>query len=421
MFNLGFKYHNHKENHYSKDTQHTVKKEVIKNGRCLIHQDIIITRLGGLFTNECKRCAEEYKLRAEIDRIQILINDSINGDIIESQTSNIQLKMETNSIKTIDEEPIKIINEKSEPKIDEPIKTIEGYIKQIEEPIKIINENSKPTIDESIKTINKLINKRIDNEFNREIIYKIKKNQCRCCNRQKNGRFDTCCQACISGTHTFDCNNRKMKEEQKQIKEEEKKQIKKEEKKQIKEEEKQTKKKNPNKSSYLKREVDKNIKYPFISKITDKSVTLNDITYTLCEVKLLERSRDPTSKILTQMWIKYKYNGKKINPNPRFAENINAEIYDTETEYIFPVDAICRAYNDSYFNFNGTYIVSDGPDMCCNPLDTVVDGEIVQIPRHISDIFPTFKTRKWYNFTRLNSKPILKALGHSCSDLYYRI
>jgi len=33
-------------------------------------------------------------------------------------------------------------------------------------------------------------------------------NKCRYCNRQKNGRFDTCCQACINGSHTEECDRR---------------------------------------------------------------------------------------------------------------------------------------------------------------------------------------------------------------------
>jgi len=33
-------------------------------------------------------------------------------------------------------------------------------------------------------------------------------NKCRYCNRQKNGRFDTCCKACINGSHTTDCDMR---------------------------------------------------------------------------------------------------------------------------------------------------------------------------------------------------------------------
>ncbi len=282
----------------------------------------------------------------------MLIKDPINVDIIESQT-----KMET-AMEAVYEEPKQTINEES-------IKTID---------------------EEPIKTIEEPINKRIDNEFNRERIKQIKKNKCRCCNRQKNGRFDTCCQACINGKHTSDCNKRNEKN--------------------LTCVPSQDKFDNPNKSSSLKNKtVDKNIKYPFISKITDKSVTLNDITYTLCEVKVLEHSWIPTSKILTQMWIKYKHNGKKINP--RFPGNMDTEIYDTETEYIVELDAIRRVYDNSFYRHNGAYIVSDGPGLV-NPGWKVINGEIVQIPRHISDILPTFSTRKWYNFSYLNSKQILE-------------
>lgn len=33
-------------------------------------------------------------------------------------------------------------------------------------------------------------------------------NRCKNCNRQRFGRFDTCCQACLSGSHTADCDKR---------------------------------------------------------------------------------------------------------------------------------------------------------------------------------------------------------------------
>jgi len=39
-------------------------------------------------------------------------------------------------------------------------------------------------------------------------IQRAKENKCRYCNRQKNGRFDTCCQACINGSHTEECDRR---------------------------------------------------------------------------------------------------------------------------------------------------------------------------------------------------------------------
>jgi|LakMenEpi03Aug12_release.lakeMendotaPanAssembly.Ray.scaffolds.fasta_scaffold656813_2 hypothetical protein len=37
---------------------------------------------------------------------------------------------------------------------------------------------------------------------------RILQNRCVNCNRQKFGRFDTCCQACLSGSHTADCDKR---------------------------------------------------------------------------------------------------------------------------------------------------------------------------------------------------------------------
>ena len=67
---VGLKYHNHNENHYSKDTQHSIKKEIITTGRCLKHPDIQIYMLGGLIPKECKRCAKEYKLNIEIEQIK---------------------------------------------------------------------------------------------------------------------------------------------------------------------------------------------------------------------------------------------------------------------------------------------------------------------------------------------------------------
>jgi hypothetical protein len=471
MINFGLKYHNHNENHCAKDTLYSVDKEVIKNGRCLKHQDIIITRCWGLFTKECNRCADDYKLSVEIERIKNLIKDSINVDIIELQTNNIQTKMETTAMDAVDEEPIKTFDEESKPIIDEESKPIiDEEPKQIinEEPKQTINEEPKQTINEEpIKTFEdpkQTINKRIDNGFNKERIQQIKKNKCRCCNRQKNGRFDTCCQACINGTHTSDCNKRNEKIpsqdkfdnpnkssslKHKTVDEEPIKTI--EQIKTIDEEPIKTieqinsillKTKNgcrdksmstprsrkdtplpleqkSNRIDYdqlmkqrakqhnqmLKQRLQQNIKYPFISKITDKSVTLNDITYTLCEVKVLEHSWIPTSKILTQMWIKYKHNGKKINP--RFPGNMDTEIYDTETEYIVELDAIRSVYDNSFYRHNGAYIVSEYPGLV-NPICKVVNGEIVQIPRHISDILPTFPTRKWYNFSYLNSKQILE-------------
>ena len=70
MLNLGLRYNPHNERHYSEDTEHSIKKEVVKTGRCLKHQDISITMFAGLITKECKRCAEEYRLNLEIERIK---------------------------------------------------------------------------------------------------------------------------------------------------------------------------------------------------------------------------------------------------------------------------------------------------------------------------------------------------------------
>ena len=70
MLNLGLRYNPHNETHYSEDTEHSIKKEVVKTGRCLKHQDISITMFAGLITKECKRCAEEYRLNLEIERIK---------------------------------------------------------------------------------------------------------------------------------------------------------------------------------------------------------------------------------------------------------------------------------------------------------------------------------------------------------------
>jgi len=67
-FSLGLKYHG--ENHYAEDTKHRTNKEVIKKGFCLKHPDIKISKLYGLISNECKRCAEEYELIIETEKLK---------------------------------------------------------------------------------------------------------------------------------------------------------------------------------------------------------------------------------------------------------------------------------------------------------------------------------------------------------------
>jgi hypothetical protein len=365
MFNFGLKYHNHKENHYAKDTQHSVKKEVIKNGRCLKHQDIIITRLGGLFTKECKRCAEEYKL-------------------------NVETKINTTQI------------------IEEPTQIIEEPIQTIEEPMKIIEEPMK-TIEELTQTIDK-------KEENQ--------NMCNNCNRQKYKKFHTCCQACITGSHTKDCNYRNnycanIKERIKEPKPSK-------ERKQIIKESKQTQNKQIDTANAAMREFCRhknaetqqrkkdilNNKYPLLTKITDKCITLNDITYTLCEVKVLKHSWIPTSEILTEHWIKYKHNNvKKIDRRPVIKCNqVAQEIYDnTETEYIVDLKRFRYVCDSAYTFYNGAYILSEGVS-CINPTYYIVNGEIIQIPSHMNDIRPTVSNPDWYTISHLNCKKVLDIL-----------
>jgi hypothetical protein len=67
-FSLGLKYHG--ENHFAEDTKHSTNKEVIKKGFCLKHPDIKINNFFGLISNECKRCAEEYELIIETEKLK---------------------------------------------------------------------------------------------------------------------------------------------------------------------------------------------------------------------------------------------------------------------------------------------------------------------------------------------------------------
>lgn len=132
MLNLGLKYQNHNEHHFSEDTLYSIKKEVVKNGRCLRHQDITINMLGGLITRECKRCAAEYRLNEEIkeieNKLQIcvpLINTSditTNKKEIETQTifkidkvdmgtqtDNLTSEMETQTFTETGNDDVKIV------------------------------------------------------------------------------------------------------------------------------------------------------------------------------------------------------------------------------------------------------------------------------------------------------------------------
>ena len=77
------------------------------------------------------------------------------------------------------------------------------------------SEESKKTADRYFEFYKIRLLPQFDNRFGRQKrkyqIYQMTKNKCRYCNRQKNGRFDTCCQGCVSGTHTSDCDKRNGK------------------------------------------------------------------------------------------------------------------------------------------------------------------------------------------------------------------
>jgi hypothetical protein len=76
-------------------------------------------------------------------------------------------------------------------------------IDKLETNIKQFHEESQKKSDEILSLLQKQeLSKK---EFESPL---IKKNECKYCNRKKNGRFDTCCQACINGSHTADCHGR---------------------------------------------------------------------------------------------------------------------------------------------------------------------------------------------------------------------
>ena len=76
-------------------------------------------------------------------------------------------------------------------------------IDKLETNIKQFHEESQKKSDEILSLLQKQeLSKK---EFESPL---IEKNECKYCNRKKNGRFDTCCQACINGSHTADCHGR---------------------------------------------------------------------------------------------------------------------------------------------------------------------------------------------------------------------
>jgi hypothetical protein len=74
-------------------------------------------------------------------------------------------------------------------------------IKKLETNVNQFHEESKKKSDEILSLLQK-------QELSEKEFQPLIKNKCRCCDRKKNGRFDTCCQACINGSHTADCHRR---------------------------------------------------------------------------------------------------------------------------------------------------------------------------------------------------------------------
>jgi len=74
-------------------------------------------------------------------------------------------------------------------------------IKKLETNVNQFHEESKKKSDEILSLLQK-------QELSEKEFQPLIKNKCRCCDRKTNGRFDTCCQACINGSHTADCHRR---------------------------------------------------------------------------------------------------------------------------------------------------------------------------------------------------------------------